>query len=465
MSGGRLPADPMADGIRAFGERLRRGEITCAGAVDAHLKRIELLEPALGAFEHVSADKARAAAQAMDKLLASGTDLGPLMGVTVAVKDLVAVDGMPCTSGSNIDVSDLVGSEGLFMQGLRRAGCIVLGKLKTVEFALGGAGTNRVRGTPRNPWDSKAFRVPGGSSSGSAVAMAAGMCGFAIGTDTGGSVRGPAAFCGTFGLKTTKGLWPTDGVFRLCQTFDSIGLLTGSAEDAAILFGVIQGRPVPKPVAAQGLRLAKPTNKFFDELDPDVEHYVGEAIKTLEKAGATIVPIQVPEFEGIDEIFNEILAAEFIANLGRERFMEKRNLIDRDVVGRGEIGLQIPAERYIRRQDQRAVLNRITVERFCDLDGWLCPTRAVIPRKLEEYENPDDFKRISRLSARNTHHASTSGLCAVSLPVQSATAPLPVGLHLSCAPFAEEKMLSMALLFESLIGKPRRPDLSGFLKA
>ncbi len=222
---GTLPADPLADGgITAFGRRLRQGEISAELATNSYLQRIETLEPRLQAFEHVAAEEALAAAQAIDRLLAAGTDLGPLMGVPVAIKDLFAVEGMPTTAGSNIDVIDIIGPEGSFVKNLKRAGCVILGKTKTVEFALGAAGTNRVRGTPRNPWDAKVFRVPGGSSSGSAVAVATGMCGFAIGSDTGGSVRIPAALCGTIGLKTTVGLWPLDGVFPLAPSFDTIGL-------------------------------------------------------------------------------------------------------------------------------------------------------------------------------------------------------------------------------------------------
>ncbi|MDP6883842.1 MAG: amidase, partial [Rhodospirillales bacterium] len=267
-----IPSDPLEDGgIRRFGERLRKGEITSEAAVKAYLGRIEALEPHLRAYEFVAADQALAVARSLDRLLTAGTDLGPLMGVPVAVKDLLAVEGMPTTAGSKVEVSDLIGAEGAFVKALKGAGCVVLGKTRTVEFALGGAGINRVRGTPRNPWDADVFRAPGGSSSGSAVAMAAGLCGFAIGSDTGGSVRGPAAFCGVFGLKTTKGLWPTDGVFPLSPTLDTIGLLTGSAADAALIAAALQGRPVTPSSPPRGLRLGRPDDHFFDNLDKEVE--------------------------------------------------------------------------------------------------------------------------------------------------------------------------------------------------
>ena len=187
-----LPADPFVPGgIAAFAERLRRGEITAEAAASAYVERIELLEPRLQAYEYIAADQALETARSLDRLLAAGTDLGPLMGVPVAIKDLYAVKGMPTTAGSNVDVSEFIGDEGSFVKRLKRAGCVILGKTKTVEFALGAG--NHHRGTPWNPWDGKTHRAPGGSSSGSAVAVAAGLCAFAIGSDTGGSVRIPAA--------------------------------------------------------------------------------------------------------------------------------------------------------------------------------------------------------------------------------------------------------------------------------
>ena len=210
-----IPPDPLDDGgIACFADEFRTRRTSSESVTAAYLARIEALDARLGAYEHVARDRALAQARALDALLAAGTDLGPLMGVPVAIKDLIAVTGMPTTAGSNVDVEDLIGSEGPFVSTLKRAGCVILGKTKTVEFAMGGSGVNLVRGTPWNPWDATTHRIPGGSSSGSAVAAAAGLCAFAIGSDTGGSVRIPA-FSGTFALKTTKGLWPTENVSSL----------------------------------------------------------------------------------------------------------------------------------------------------------------------------------------------------------------------------------------------------------
>ena len=254
-----LPPDPLANGIADFGAQLRAGKVTSENVTADYLRRIECLEPRLESFEQVDGDGALATARALDALLVAGTDLGPLMGVPVALKDIIAADGMPVTAGSNLDVSDLIGPEGRFVKELRRAGCVILGKTKTVEFAMGGAGTNYRRGTPWNPWDAEVPRAPGGSSSGSAVAMAAGLCGFSIGSDTGGSVRGPAGFCGVLGIRPTSGTWPLT-VCSPCPrpltlsaplpvpltTWRSCSRPSPPAEAAA---GAAQGRPARQAVA------------------------------------------------------------------------------------------------------------------------------------------------------------------------------------------------------------------------
>ena len=458
------PPDPLAEGgIGEFGARLRRGEITSEAATTAYLERIEALEPRLSAYEFVATDQALAAARSLDRLLAAGTDLGPLMGVPVAVKDLLAVDGMPVTAGSKVDVADLIGAEGRFVKTLKRAGCVILGKTKTVEFALGGAGTNRVRGTPRNPWDVKVFRVPGGSSSGSAVAMASGMCGFAIGSDTGGSVRGPAAFCGVFGLKTTAGLWPTDGVYPLSPTLDTLGLLTASAADAALVFATLESVPTPAPHAPRGLRLGQPTNHFFDNLDPEVEKAAAKVLAALEKAGVEIVPIEVPEVAVADDLFYDLIAAEFIAVMGSQRFLDNRQHMDRDVAKWGATGVDIPADRYIRHLWRHRELCRTTRERFRDLDGWVHPTRPIVARPKEDYDDPDEYRRLARFMAQNTRYGNVAGLCAASVPVQASDGALPVGLQVTCAPMAENRLLSIARQVEGLVGAPPRPDVAPFL--
>ncbi|HAK53815.1 MAG TPA: amidase, partial [Gammaproteobacteria bacterium] len=181
-----LTEDPLKGiDIASFGASLRRGETTSEDATRAYLSRIGALDKKLEAYQYIAEEYAIETARAMDALLASGNDLGPLMGVPVAIKDIYAVDGMPTTNGSLIKTDHITGPEGKFVRKLKQAGCVILGKTRTVEFALGVTGINEARGTPWSPWDLSNKRIPGGSSSGSAVATAAGLCMFAMGSDTG----------------------------------------------------------------------------------------------------------------------------------------------------------------------------------------------------------------------------------------------------------------------------------------
>ena len=457
-----IPPDPLqSTGIQGFAERLRAGETTAEATVGAYLKRIEALDSRLGAYEYVAGENAVAQAMALDRLLACGTDLGPLMGVPVAVKDLFAVEGMPTTAGSNLDVSDLVGSEGRFVGMLKRAGCIILGKTKTVEFAMGGTGINLVRGTPWNPWDADIHRVPGGSSSGSAVAAAAGLCAFSIGSDTGGSVRLPA-YSGIVGLKTTKGLWPTGGVAPLCRTLDTIGLITTSASDAATAFGALAGIAAPVAAEPRGLRLGRPATLFFEGLDRDVERCTEAALTALRAAGSEIVDCALPETAGHMEWVQALIAAEFMGAFGRERFEASCEDMDPDVRDRLRPGLDLKADTYVRLMWKHREHSQKAVQRMEGLDGWIAPTNPSVAMPVAGLENPAGSRRYRDGLGRNTNPANFMGLCAISTPLHELGSTLPVGLQVMCRRNEEARALSIALLLEELFGRPPRPDLRGF---
>jgi aspartyl-tRNA(Asn)/glutamyl-tRNA(Gln) amidotransferase subunit A len=459
-----LAPDPLAQGgIEGYGRRLRHGEISAEAATEAYLERIAALDPKLGAYQHVASEQALASANALDRLLAAGTDLGPLMGVPVAIKDIFAVEGMPTTAGSKLDVAELVGPEGPFVQALRRAGCVILGKAKTVEFALGAVGISRPRGTPWNPWDTAVQRIPGGSSSGPAVAVAAGLCGFAIGSDTGGSVRLPACFCGTFGHKTSVGLWPTAGVFPLSGALDTIGPLTASAADAALVFAALTGEPVPEPAPAGGLRLGRPTSYFFEHLDATVAGCTEQALARLEEAGATIAPLELPEAPEREAYFPVMLPAELIATLGRERFAADRAAIDPVVAARGERGLELSASDYVRIERRRRELCRSAARRLEGFDGIVAPSAAILPPPVAEFADPAAGLRLALAITQNSQPGNLLDLCGTSTPIQGRDAPLPVGLQILCPAQQDAKALSIALLLEQLFGTPPRPDLAGFL--
>src|ERR1700747_1900872 len=227
-----LPAHVMSDEIRA-----RR--LSPVDLVEAALKRIEAADRKLRAFVEVYDKEARLAAEAADKAIRSGHRIGPLHGIPIALKDLIEIEGRVTTGGSPVWRQRRSAFTATLAQRLIAAGLIVIGKTHTVEFAMGGWGTNQHRGTPWNPWDPEVARTPGGSSSGSGVAVAAGFAPWAIGTDTGGSVRLPASWCGLSGLKTTIGRISTFGVLPLSTTLDTLGPMCRSVEDAALLYSAM----------------------------------------------------------------------------------------------------------------------------------------------------------------------------------------------------------------------------------
>jgi aspartyl-tRNA(Asn)/glutamyl-tRNA(Gln) amidotransferase subunit A len=461
--------DPLEDGgIAEFGSRLRRGTITAEAATEAYLARIDALDGALGAYEYVAADDARRQARAVDALLRSRTDLGPLMGVPVAIKDVFAVDGMPTTAGSNLDVAEIVGGEGSFVRLLKRAGCVILGKLKTVEFALGSTGVNYRRGSPWNPWDAALHRLAAGSSSGSAVAMAAGLCGFAVGTDTGGSVRGPAGFCGVVGVKATAGSWPTDGIFPVSETFDSIGPLTRSAEDAAVVVAALLGAPPPPPAPIAGMRLGKPSG-LFEKADAHVLRCIEGALAALVEAGAQIIEVDPLDIEELGETslhFPTIARPELIARLGRERFLASRGEMNPDVASRAAAGLSVPADAYIRALGRHRELQAVASRMIAEVDAWIAPTKWRLPPPCPaDWPGADGDRELDELCAGPTRAVNVLGLCAMSLPVQQYGAPLPVGMQVICPHSAELRLLAIARSIEQVIGRPPKPDLRGFLRA
>ena len=460
-----LPPDPMADGgIAAFGRRLREGETTATATTEDFLARIAALDGRLGAFEHVAPGMALAAARAIDGALAAGTDLGPLMGVPVAIKDLVAVEGMPTTAGSYLDVTDMIGPEGTLVRRLKRAGCVILGKTRTVEFAFGGC--SHTRGAPWNPWDGETHRSAAGSSSGSGVAVAAGMCGFAIGSDTGGSVRLPAAFCGIAGLKTTAGLWPTDGVFPLSTTFDTLGPMTRSAEDAAIAFAALEGdgaAPAPA-VPPDGLRLGRP-EASFENLDPDVAAAVSAALDRIAAAGATIVPLHLPEAGEPTRRMAPVVPTELIAGLGRERFLGARDRIHPDIANRAAVGLEVMADDYVRRIRDHGALCRIAAERMAGFDAWVMPTCPILPPPMSTFDSVETERRFHATLPQNTRPANAFGMCAVTLPLKGPASGLPVGLQAMGPARGEGRLLAVARALEAVLGTMGPPDVSAFQEA
>src|SRR5438477_7190999 len=282
-------------------DEIGAGRLSPVDIVDAALARIEAADGKLHAFVEVYDKEARLAAEAAEKAIRSGHRIGPLHGIPIALKDLIEIEGRVTTGGSQVWRDRRSTNTATLARRLMAAGMIVIGKTHTVEFAMGGWGTNQYRGTPWNPWDPKVARTPGGSSSGSGVAVAAGFAPWAIGTDTGGSVRLPASWCGLTGLKTTIGRVSTYGILPLAPTLDTPGPLARSVIDAAILYNVIQGPdPLdprtlgispddPMPVirrGVQGLRLARMPEAERDGVAPEVLAAYDASLDALARRGA-----------------------------------------------------------------------------------------------------------------------------------------------------------------------------------
>ncbi|MBI4206856.1 MAG: amidase [Betaproteobacteria bacterium] len=446
-----LSENPFArTSIAEYGMRLRRGECSAAAATDAFLQRIEALNPKLGAFIFVAPEQARAAAREVDTLVRAGTDLGPLMGVPVAVKDLFHIEGMPLTAGSRLDVSDIVRTEGPIITALKRSGAIILGKTWTSEFALGGI--NFIQRVPWNPCDAQVHRTPGGSSGGSAVATAAGLCAFALGSDTGGSVRMPAALCGVFGHKFSAAAFPLEGIFPLSPTLDSPGVFTATARDAVTVWNALTAADIRADRPLNALRLGKPAPLFYEELDPEVARALDAALKRLERAGATIVAVKVPEVGEFEAVFGRIVPVELIDILGRERVRHNLDVFDPVTRARFSAVLDAPTEDCKAARARQAALRDAVHARMGECDAWITPTTPLVPGPLASYGTLEAALAWNRRALRNTRPGNVFDQCGVSLPLPGTA--LPVGLQVLCPAMADRNLLSIACAIEAALSSP-----------
>ena len=456
----KLPDNPFAKlTLTEYGTQLRRGEISAEIVTASLLQRIEALNPKLGAYTFVARETALAAARAIDALLKAGTDLGPLMGVPVAVKDLYFVESMPLAAGSKLDVSDIVRSEGTFVRELRRNGCILLGKTWTSEFALGGI--NFIQHVPWNPLDEETHRTPGGSSGGSAVAMAAGLCAFALGSDTGGSVRMPAAMCGAFGHKFSRTAFPLDGVFPLSPTLDSLGTLTVSARDAALIWSTLNESGAIAPAPLEGLKLGRPAQLFYDDLDPAVQSGIENAVQRLSRAGVRIVAVDAPEALEFEAVFGRIIPIELIAILGRERVQANLEIFDPVTRTRLAGALDQPTTDYIDALRRLAALRDTVARRMVECDAWITPTTPLLPTPMAECATLDAALAWNRRALRNTRPGNVFDQCGVSLPLRLPGSRFAAGLQIMASPGEDARLLAIACALEAAFSSPR--NLSDFV--
>ena len=423
---------------------------------EAYLARIQAQEPKLQAFVEVWADDARLAARGADAAIRSGHAVGPLHGIPIALKDLVEIEGRIVTGGSEVWRERKATRTATLARRLMAQGMIVLGKTHTVEFAMGGWGTNSLRGTPWNPWDLQRQRTPGGSSSGSGVAVAAGLVPWAVGTDTGGSVRLPASWCGITGLKTTIGRVSTYGVLPLSPTLDTPGPMTRCIEDAALLYLAMQGPdpldprtlglPFTDPMpqlkrGVRGLRLARMPEIERQHASAEVLAAYDAALAELERLGAEIVPIELPFLFSDVATFNlRIMAAESYAIL-HDLIDDEKAPLDPHVRPRIVAGRNITAQAYIEALQVREDMKLKFAAALAGIDALLTPTTMTTALPLEEVDQ-------TKAPAHYTRFANFLDLCAVALPNGVGAGGLPTSLQIACRAYDEATALRIGWAYQ-----------------
>lgn len=463
----------------ALAAQIRERTVTAAGAVEAYLARIAEVDARVGAFVRVLGERARTDARARDADAAAGRLRGPLHGVPVAVKDLIAIEGVPMTAGSSFLGTTPSTETATVVRRLDAAGAIVLGTTTLHEFAFGMTSVNPHGRSPRNPWDLD--RIAGGSSGGSAVAVAAGLAAGALGTDTGGSIRIPGALCGIVGLKPTFGRVSRHGVLPLAGSFDTVGPMVRTVEDAALFLDAMAGRDPADPQSSDvpvgsygremarlpsGIRVGRLSGPYFEsDLDPAVTRALDGATRALESGGMPVDPVNLHGVEAGQQAQLTLLFAEAAA-FHRAAFPGREADYGPDVRA---LLRQGAAKTAVEIDDARAVVERVKAEladvlaRYPVLLGPALPVGA--PRVADVDPGADRWPEIRRVLGRFSRLFNLAGLPAVVLPAGLDADGLPVAVQLAAGPFAEGLLLGVARRLEHAIGwslpdLPRPSDVS-----
>jgi aspartyl-tRNA(Asn)/glutamyl-tRNA(Gln) amidotransferase subunit A len=463
--------------------KLAKREVSAREAAQACLDQIARVDRRIRAFLSYDADDTLAQADAADKALRQGGDFArqPLLGVPIALKDVIVVQDQPCNCGSKILGSFISPYDATVVEKLKAAGAIVFGRLNMDEFAMGSSTENSAFHTTLNPWDTT--RIPGGSSGGSAAAVAADECFATLGSDTGGSIRQPAALCGCVGLKPTYGRVSRYGLVAFASSLDQIGPFTKNVRDTATMLGVISGtdprdstsvpEPVPDYAAAlngsiKGLKLGLPKEYMIGGLDAEVKQAVDAAVQQLQKLGAEVVEISLPHTDYGVAVYYIIATAEASANLARfdgiryGRRVEGADPIElygktrgagfgaevkrRIILGTYVLSSGYYDAYYLRAQKVRTLIRQDFLKAFQTVDAIVTPTTPTAAFKVGE--KSDDPLQMY-LSDIFTISCNLSGMCGVSLPCGFTRSPkLPIGLQLLGKPFGEGTILRIAHAYE-----------------
>jgi aspartyl-tRNA(Asn)/glutamyl-tRNA(Gln) amidotransferase subunit A len=472
---------------------MQRGELTSVELTQAMLDRIVAVENQVQAYLTLAPEQALEQACNADAQRAHG-EIAPLLGVPLAIKDILCVEGLPCTCGSRILEEFVPPYSATVVEKLCAAGCVILGKTNTDEFAMGSSTENSAFFTTHNPWDLS--RVPGGSSGGSAAAVAAGMALGALGTDTGGSIRQPASLCGVVGLKPSYGRVSRYGLVAFASSLDQIGLLARDVRDAAILLGVIAGhdprdstsmpRPVPDYIGAlasnglNGVRVGVPREYFIPGMQPEVSAAVHAAVDAMRGLGALVREVSLPHTDYGLPVYYLLAPAEASANLARydgvryglhvespegmwETYRQTRGagfgseVKRRIMLGTYALSAGYYDAYYLKAQQVRTLIKADFDAAFREVDVIACPVAPTTAFKIGE--KVDDPLQMY-LSDVFTLNCNLAGICGLSLPCGFDGNRLPIGLQLMGPAFGEEIVLRVAHAYEQATEwHTRRPQI------
>jgi aspartyl-tRNA(Asn)/glutamyl-tRNA(Gln) amidotransferase subunit A len=461
----KRPDDLTGLSIWDASELLRARKVSPVDLANACLARIERLNPILNAFITVTGEQALADAKAAEREIAKGKGRGRLHGIPIGLKDLFDTAGVRTTAGSAIFADRVPSQDAEVVRRLKAAGAIIIGKLNMHEFAYGDTSAQSHFGPVRNPWNRE--HVPGGSSGGSAAAVAAGLCYGALGSDTGGSIRQPAAYCGIVGLKPTYGLVSTRGVVPLSWSLDHVGPMCRTVADAAVLLQPIAGYDprdtnsvdagVPDYAKAlrqnvSTLRLGIPRAVFYETLDPEIEHAVNEALQMLRRLTASTRDVELPAYKTLPVGGAEAYAfhAQYVTKTPQ--------LYQPPTRRRLELASAVTTAAYIEGRRELDRLRRAVTAVFSTVDLLVTPTTPILPITVEEAVNNPYIPPPGGVapSLRNTQPFDIYGLPSISIPCGFSRSGLPIGLEISGPRLGEPMVIALARAYEQATEWHRR---------
>ena len=461
--------------ISETAQLIETGQLSPIDLTQAHLDLIEATDPELNSFITVLADRALDQAASAEEEISSGNYRGALHGIPIGLKDLYYTRGIPTTVGSRILRDVVPDYDAAVVEKFDDAGAVLLGKLQMHEFALGATSVNPHHGPAHNPWD--VSRITGGSSGGSGSAVASGQCMAALGSDTGGSIRIPAGLCGIVGMKPTYGLISRHGVHPLSWSLDTVGPMTRSARDAAIVMNALAGHDSRDPSSANaaeqdftrgiedgisGLRIGIPEDFFYDVIDSEVSAAIGQAASVLAELGAVVESCSIPALNHCLGISSAILVTEAAETLFTH-IRDRPEDIGADVRGRLFLGAMTPAIDYIKAQRARAAYNEKLADAMETYDLLLAPTAAIgAPRIDQEFVDVGGQQENAlSLMSRLTRAFNLTGQPTVSVPCGFTSDGMPIGMQLAGRMWEDAVVLRAAHAYESATDwHTRRPPIS-----